>query len=112
MTVKGSRGLGILYGVLVLPAMFLAVSSVFVFDAPGSERSVLTALFAISLAVLPFAFLLSAIGGIVCSFGPRSTGKLYAGRVFAWLPIVDVGVFLLVFVLLQTLCGGRFDCRV
>ena len=105
------RVLGIVYGVLVLPGGGFAITAVFAFDAPGSENSPLTELFAYSLFILPLTLLACSVGCIVCSGSTRSAGKLWSGRLFALAPVLNVAVAITAIVLIQTLCNGQFVCQ-
>jgi hypothetical protein len=105
------KRLSLAYALLALPAFFLALSAVFIFDAPGSEKSTLTVTFAASVAAMPVVLLLSAVGGAVCAFGNNSERKRVGGRVFAWLPVVDLVIFVVALTMIQALCRGSFACR-
>jgi hypothetical protein len=103
--------LSIVYGVLILPGLGLAMVSMFAFDAPGSGNSPVTILFALSAAISPLVLIASCVGGLVCSFGEQTQGKLASGRLFGWLPIVNFLLLCLSIFLLKAVCNGSFVCR-
>ena len=106
-----SRILSIVYGLLVLPGVLLALSAAFLFDAPGSETSIPTILFAFSLAVVPVILLVSCIGGLFCAFGNQSPKKIRWGTVFALLPVANLALIGIAIALLQILCNGSLVCH-
>ncbi|MDE2020907.1 MAG: hypothetical protein KGJ13_11275 [Patescibacteria group bacterium] len=104
------RLLSILYGLLVFPGLGIAVSGVFAFDAPGSEKVFTTQLFALSLLIVPFVLIVSCIGGLIVSFGKRTPRRVRWVWIFALLPALNLVLFLIAIALLQGLCGGSFTC--
>ncbi len=99
------------YGLLAVPGAFLAVSTAFLFDAPGSETSPLTNLFAWSIDMLPLVLLVSCVGGLVCAFGNRAQWKARLGKVLFLLPPANFLIIIAIIVLLMTLCGGNLVCH-
>ena len=102
--------LSIFYGLLIAPSLMLTYGAIFAFDSPGSEKSRLTTLFALSTAIVPLTLLLSCIGGLICTIGIQNSGKIIVGRMFGSLPIVNLALILLSIALLQVFCGGRLVC--
>ena len=101
---KTSR-LWVLWLVLLVPSLFLAVSALFMFDAPGSAKSVLTRLLASSLMLLPLTLFVGAINGFVYRKALTETGGW-----IVYLPLINLLVFVASFFLLIVLCGGSFRC--
>jgi hypothetical protein len=99
------------YGLLIVPGFFFSLTAVFAFDAPGSETSPLTLLFVFSLGIMPLTLLISCVGGLFCSFGRPSPDKIWMGRIFAIAPLLNLLLFIIAMVLLDTLCGGKFVCH-
>ena len=92
--------------------MALTYGAIFAFDAPGSTKSIITKMFAFSLAVVPVVLLISCIGGLICAFGRQNGGKILVGRIFVLGPIVNLMLILLSIALLHIFCSGRFVCDV
>lgn len=106
------RIVSVLYGVLVIPSLVLPLSSIYLFDAPGSEDSPLTSLFALSISIAPFVLLTSCVGGLKSTFGDQTETKTRAGYIWGWLPVINLGFIIIVFLLLETFCGGRLACSI
>jgi hypothetical protein len=82
-----------------IAAMVPAVASPFLFDAPGSESSLLTIALAAAVLLLPLLF----IGGGILWLVLRRGG-------FLLLPILDVGVIAVLLAAIELACGGRLAC--
>ena len=106
------RIVSIVYGLLVIPGVLLALSTVFLFDAPGSETSISAILLAFTLGITPIVFAVACVGGLACAFGSPSSKKAFWGIIFALLPVANLTLIVIVIVLLQMLCGGSFGCHV
>ena len=59
---SGFRWMSIVWGVLAIPLSFIALMSLMMFDAPGSENSLLTQILFLSIFTAPIIFLVSCIG--------------------------------------------------
>jgi len=54
-----------------------------------------TLLLAYSLEVLPLVLLVSCIGGLISTRGPQTPGKIRAGKTLAWLPLLNIALFVI-----------------
>ncbi len=72
----------------------------FLFDAPGSESSVLTIAFAIALALLPVCFLIGAIVWWITRWRVA----------FFLIPLVNFVAIVAIMVAIESVCGGNLAC--
>jgi hypothetical protein len=100
-------GLGILWGVLFLPRIALPIMSVMVFDS-GKDKTAATKLFAFSMALAPVSLLAGCIGALLFGLGWVSPHGHW-GEIFAFLPLANLGLIVIAFVLLEVLQGGSFS---
>lgn len=94
--------LAVLWGLAIIPVLPYALFSVMIFDAPGSEDSILTNVDFWASFTAPAVLLLACIGGILA---PYKTAKW-----IVLLPITNLVAFVLAMVLGEILCDGRFAC--
>lgn len=90
----------------LFPALFMAMFSPMLFDAPGSESSFWT--IAISSAMLSYP--LVTILSIIFCWVFFVKKKLKASLVVSLAPLVWIGVNMLLWVCLEIFCDGRFTC--
>jgi len=83
---------------------FLALMSVFMFDAPGSESSPLTIALFVCMVVLPGFWFLSA--GIPWLLRTRTFATW-----FFLLPVVDLAAIVALFAAIEQVCGGMLACK-
>jgi hypothetical protein len=104
------RASGLLVGtaatLLLIPALFAAAFSAFLFDAPGSERSPLTWALAIGLYVTPL-FLVLAMSMAAQGFRTSDRRRILRSALFVAIPILYLGS---VYAGIQGACGGQFAC--
>ncbi len=81
------------------------------FRCQGALESRVTILFAAGFLLLPLFCLVAFVGGLLCSrrLASRTTSRIGIGIVSV--PLIDLAFIVLMFGLLETLCGGMFDCR-
>ena len=104
-------GISVLYGLLApVSFLFAILGAAFSFDAPGSGDSFLTKLYVLSMLLFPLTLLVSAVGGLGCSIGTMTQGKIKAGKVFLLLPLFHISLFFIEFALLALVCNGNFVC--
>lgn len=87
-----------------LASVLLALTSVFMFDAPGATSSPLTITLFFAVLTLPLFWLLGA--GLPWAF--RSKG--FAKWLFL-LPFCDIVVIGMTIAAITRFCGGSFACR-
>ena len=102
---RWQRILCVFYFILLFPAILFSFTSAMVFDSPGSESVLVTNLFAFSLGIFPFTFLISAIG--LKRKHPQSVMKL---QIFAFAPVLNISLAIISVIFLQIFCGGSFSC--
>ena len=101
----------IVWMLAAIPAFFVAVSSAFLFDAPGSENSPLTLFAAFGLVALPLVCLIAGVGGFICSFAIRGKSSALPTIILASLPLMNLAYIGALFLLISVFCDGRFACN-
>lgn len=96
----------ILYLILLLPMFILAVSSIFLFDSPGSEKSPLTVAFAISLVGTPLLTILSMVAAWIL-YGLKNNR---APKIVILVPFLGILAIIVSIVFIETFCDGYFSC--
>ncbi len=88
-------------------SLFLSLGAIFAFDAPGSENSLPTIIFAYSpLLYIPFYMVSIILSWILFKM------KQYKFAIFAsYLPFLNVIGFAVGLMLVMFVCGGSFVCR-
>lgn len=104
------RLISLIWGVLLLPAIFLSMMSVMIFDSPGSETSLLTIIFALSTMTAPLVLLVASIGGFRLSFSKELSQKNSTAEIYMLLPFLNIVLFVTTFTLLELFCNGEFSC--
>lgn len=104
------RLVSLLWGVVLLPVSFMSMMSVMLFDAPGSETSVLTILLALSLTTAPLVLFVSCVGGLWISFSDRLVRKPRQAKILMLLPLINIIVFIIAFGLIEVVCNGELSC--
>lgn len=102
--VRKSSFLPVVWLVLLFPSSFVAMFSVMMFDAPGSEDSLVTTMLAYSLMTAPISLLISAIGGFMAK---NSSGII---KNVVYLPVINIVLFLIALTLNIVVCHGQFRC--
>lgn len=92
-----------LWVVAGLVSVLFAVSSVFMFDAPGSTSSPITIALFGTAVLLPFAWFVGAAL-------PWVFQRWRFGMWLFLLPLVDLAVIVSLVVALEAFCGGQFTC--
>jgi hypothetical protein len=95
----GSIVLSIVWIAAGLVSIALAITTPFLFDAPGSESSPLTVTLAIAVAVLPPCFFASVV-----------LRWVFRWKGFFLLPVLDLAVIGIDVVAIDRFCGGSFTC--
>lgn len=85
--------------------VFLAFTSLFLFDAPGSEKNPATIVLFFSAVTLPVACLASIALSWILYLRRRFTGA----RVISMLPLLNLLTGALALIYLELFCGGRFS---
>ena len=80
--------------------------SVMSFDAPGSESIFLTNLFVYSQLTFPVVIIIAIIGSWI--FYRKNKHK--EAIILNFLPILNITLAILAFLLLEIFCEGRFAC--
>jgi hypothetical protein len=96
----GAIILSVIWGLVGLVSVLPAMITPFLFDAPGSESSLLTVMLAITVAILPLLFL---VGGILWWVAHRRW-------LFFVLPLLDIVAIVIIVVAMQSYCGGNLAC--
>jgi len=99
----------ILFLLGLVPWVFAFFFSVMLFDAPGSQSSVLTQGLFYSIASYP---VLVGIGFFSSSGFWRLKDPQHWRRHLAFLPIASLVATLLFFAAIDHVCGGRLSCQV
>jgi hypothetical protein len=107
-----TRIAAIMWGVAILPSLFVAWMTVFILAAPGAIDSRVTMLFAAGFWLLPLVCLVALIGGLLCSRRSASQTISRIGLGIVSVPLINLAFIAVMFGLLERLCGGYFDCRV
>jgi hypothetical protein len=96
----------LLSGLAVIPAAILAMMTMFMFDAPGSMSSPVTWGMVLGLLAAPLILFVSAQKGaeVVRKARPRDL------RFALGLPAALAAWLLVMWLLLQNVCGGNFVC--
>jgi hypothetical protein len=97
--------LTVLWVLFGLGSVAFALTSFFMFDAPGSTDSPLTVMLFCLVLTSPLFWLAGAIAPWVFRRWWSRAGLLFV------LPVVDGGAIVIALVLLQMFCGGSFACR-
>ena len=95
-----------IFGILILPSLPMIMMSPMMFDSPGSENSLPTIIFVLSLVAYPFV----TVFGIAVSWILFSKKKHLFSILFATLPVFTIIVGLLAIIYMAVFCDGRFDC--
>ena len=99
--------LNMLFGIIGFLAIPMALMSVMMFDAPGSENNNYVWMAFWSMVALPFTCLIS----VACSsYIARHSQNYKKALLIALLPCIVIAVIILSFVLIQIYCGGSFSC--
>lgn len=93
--------------VLVPVSLFLMIGALMSFDAPGSEESIPTILFAYSIILYPLVYIISVAISWVLYFFKQYRFAILMSK----LPLVNVLAFIIGILSLLTFCGGRFVCK-
>jgi hypothetical protein len=107
---------------LLLPAtavsLFLAMFTIFFFDAPGSTEAPFTILLAASIWSFPVLALVGAAGAALLGFTANRTEndasyrvRVRAALAFTLLPLISVAVGVVATILIMAVCDGSFVCR-
>ena len=98
--------LGVLFLIAILPAAFLAFTTIFFFDAPGSTESALTVMLAAGFWAAPI------VCGVAASLAFRAASSFSSRRL--WIALAPVGALLaylaIAYVAFDSVCAGRFAC--
>lgn len=95
---------------LILPSLALSFGAVLAGGALGRSPSLITELFLYSMLGLPLALLIAGLGGRILLSIPTAS-RIRAAWVVTRL-MYGYGIVLLTsFILLYTVCGGKFGCR-
>lgn len=96
--------INIIFILLLLPAAGVAMMSIMMFDAPGSESNKLTIFTATSLFTFPVTIIIVQI----ISWIFFASGNYKVAFWTALLPIIHIILIILGFVLIEILQGGKF----
>jgi hypothetical protein len=107
-----TRIAAIVWGVAILPALFVAWTTVFILIAPGAIDSQVTMLFVAGFWLLPVVCLVALVVGLLCSRRSASRTTRRIGLAIVSVPLIDLAFILVMLGVLQAWCGGMFDCRV
>jgi hypothetical protein len=100
--------LRVLFGILCIPAAFMLMLSPFMFDNPAATKSPL----AYNLAFAPVIYIALFVISLVPFNIPRDPVKSPRAEMLrALLPLAGIAWYGVAFLLLQTLCDGRFACK-
>jgi len=104
------RLLSILWLLLLVPAgIFVAMPSLFLFDAPGSERSLLVAALFWSLVSFPVSLTAGGLLGLILSWS-TSPRRFALAKAAVCVPFGNIILGAAAVGLLQLLCQGSFSC--
>lgn len=95
----GAAILAVIYVLAGLASVVPAITTVFLFDAPGSTSSPLTVALAIAAALLPLLFL---VGGILRWALHRP--------IFFLLPVLDIAAIVIILAAIERYCSGMLAC--
>ena len=98
--------ISIVWFISLFPALFMAMFSPMIFDAPGSETSSWT----IAAASAMLSYPLVAVLGIIFSWVFFVKNKLKTALVFSLLPVVWIGLNISIWVCIELFCDGKFTC--
>jgi hypothetical protein len=105
-TKKRLLTINIISGLLLIPFPILFIGSIFLFDAPGSEKNIINNLIYFSIATYPISFLFSAIGTWL--------GYKFEKNQIAWymslLPFLNVLAFFIGVAIMIFACNGSLMC--
>lgn len=100
--------LRVLFGILCLPAGFMLLLSMFMFDDPEAAKNPLT----INLAIAPLIYIALYAISLIPFRSPTSSGMARpASLLLVLLPLVGIAWFGISLLLLQVVCDGSFGCR-
>ena len=100
--------LRMLFGILCIPAAFMLVLSLFMFDDPAASKNPLV----YNLAFAPVVYIALFAFSLIPFNTPEDPAKApRAAMLRALLPLAGIAWYGLAFLLLQTICGGNFGCR-
>jgi hypothetical protein len=98
----------IIESILAVPAVvigaFMALMSVMMFDAPGSERNPAVILLFSSVVAFPLACIVGVILGWIAIGRQRDRGAMW----FSLLPLVPIASAVAAMIWLQIASGGQF----
>ena len=97
----------ILLALTLLAWPFGVLASAFMFDAPGTEKSVITMMLVFSLVFYPAPILLGVIGFFIT----RKSALTFLPVIFTLIGLLAPSFVLLSSFLLGVVCGGNFACR-
>lgn len=100
-------GLTILWVVCVVAAVPVALFSMFMFDAPGSDKNPLT----IALAASLWSFPVLAAASPLASWIARVAGAARVSKLLMAAPALSIVAVIASWVALELLCGGSFACH-
>jgi asparagine N-glycosylation enzyme membrane subunit Stt3 len=103
-----SIGLSVVWALMILPSLFLAFLTIFMFDAPGAEKNPITIVLALSLATLPMTLVVGFVASLILRNRPPGAQRTTAA--LALLPLANGAAFGFAWLLLGAVCGGRFAC--
>lgn len=98
--------INVFFGLCMIPAFFMALMSVMLFDSPGSTESSLTWTLFFSLISFPILCLLS----IPFTWVFYKKEKPKAALWVSLSPLFSVLFIIIAFVLLEVFCNGQFNC--
>jgi hypothetical protein len=102
--VRKSLFLSVVWMILLLPSAFLSMFSVLMFDAPGSEDSLVTNTLVFSLMTAPISLLIGAVGGFMTK---NSFGII---KNVVYLPVINIVLLGISLTLNRVVCHGQFQC--
>lgn len=101
-----AAALGLLFLIAIIPAAFIAFTTIFFFDAPGSTESVPTVALAVGFWAAPI------VCGIAALLAFRAAWSFTSRRL--WTALAPVGLLLaylaIAYIIFDTACAGRFAC--
>lgn len=90
----------------LFPALFMAMFSPMMFDAPGSETSFWTIATATAMLSYPIVTVLS----IIFSWVFFAKKKLKTSLIISLIPLVWIGINIILWVCIELFCDGKFTC--
>lgn len=110
--IKTTRAKGYFCFFLIIPACFVAASSVMVYDSPKAGGA-LPEMFASSLLFLPLTLLLAGIGSTILTMGVENISeiRIFFVKLMLKLPYLNLIFITLAFIGISYFCGGSFECK-